>query len=326
MATIEMREALNQALKEEMTRDEKVFILGEEVAEFNGAYKVTKGLLDHFGPKRVIDTPISEAGFAGLAVGAAMMGLRPVVEFMSFNFSLVAMDQIISNAAKMYYMSGGLYNVPMVMRGPNGAGPRVSSQHSHNMESVFAHFPGLYVMAPSTPSDAKGMLKAAIRCNDPVIFLENELAYNLKEEVPEGDHIVPIGKGDIKREGADVTLIAWSRMMSLAKVAAEELAKDGISVELLDPRTLKPLDMPLIARSVRKTNRVVVLEEGHYFSSLGSQVAESIYADLFDYLDAPIARVAQSENPMPYAANLEAATLPSVEKIIKAVRQVAYKG
>ncbi|MEO7427241.1 MAG: pyruvate dehydrogenase complex E1 component subunit beta [Fibrobacteria bacterium] len=325
MPMIEMREALNQALKEEMTRDEKVFILGEEVAEYNGAYKVTKGLLDHFGPKRVIDTPISESGFTGLAVGAAMMGLRPVVEFMSFNFSLVAIDQIISNAAKMYYMSGGLYNIPMVMRGPNGAGPRVSSQHSHNMESVFAHFPGLYVMAPSTPADAKGMLKAAIRCNDPVVFLENELAYNLKEEVPEGDFVVPIGKGDIKRAGTDVTIIAWSRMMTLAKTAAEELAKEGINVELLDPRTLKPLDMPLIAESVKKTNRVVVVEEGHFFSSLGAQVSDSIYTDLFDYLDSPIARVCQSENPMPYAANLEAATLPSVEKIIKAVKQVTYR-
>jgi pyruvate dehydrogenase E1 component beta subunit len=325
MPVLEMKEAINQALKEEMTRDEKVFILGEEVAEYNGAYKVTKGLLDHFGPKRVIDTPISEAGFTGLAVGAAMMGLRPVVEFMSFNFSMVAFDQIISNAAKMYYMSGGLFNIPMVMRGPNGAGPRVSSQHSHNMESVFAHFPGLHVMSPSGPYDAKGMLKSAIRCNDPVIFLENELAYSLKEEVPEGEYLIPIGKGDIKRQGSDVTIIAWSRMMSLAKQAAIELAKDGIEVELLDPRTLKPLDMPLIAESVKKTNRVVVVEEGHFFCGLGTQVAESVYSNLFDYLDSPIVRVAQSENPMPYASNLEAATLPSVDKIIKAVRQVTYK-
>jgi pyruvate dehydrogenase E1 component beta subunit len=325
MPIIEMKEAINQALKEEMTRDEKVFIMGEEVAEYNGAYKVTKGLLDHFGPKRVIDTPISEAGFTGLAVGAAMLGLRPVVEFMSFNFSMVAMDQIISNAAKMLYMSGGLYNIPMVMRGPNGAGPRVSSQHSHNMESVFAQFPGLHIMSPSCPTDAKGMLKAAIRCNDPVIFLENELSYSFKEEVPDGEHIVPIGKGDIKRAGTDVTIIAWSRMMSLAKTAAEELAKEGINVELLDPRTLKPLDMPLIATSVKKTNRVVVVEEGHFFCGLGAQVAESIYSNLFDYLDSPIVRVHQSENPMPYAANLEAATLPSVAKIISAVRQVTYK-
>ncbi len=324
MAVMEMKEAINQALKEEMTRDEKVFILGEEVAEYNGAYKVTKGLLDQFGPKRVIDTPISEAGFAGLAVGAAMMGLRPVVEFMSFNFSLVAMDQIISNAAKMYYMSGGLYNIPMVMRGPNGAGPRVSSQHSHNMESVFAHFPGLHVMSPSNPKDAKGMLKSAIRCNDPVVFLENELSYGMKDEVPDGEFLVPIGKGDIKREGTDVTIIAWARMMSLAKTAADELAKEGIHAELLDPRTLKPLDMPLIAQSVRKTNRVVIVEEGHFFCGLGAQIADNIYTELFDYLDSPIIRIAQSENPMPYAANLEAATLPSVAKIVNAAKHVSY--
>lgn len=325
MAVMEMREALNLALKQEMIRDEKVFVLGEEVAEFNGAYKVTKGLLDYFGPKRVIDTPISESGFAGLAVGAAMMGLRPVVEFMSFNFSLVAIDQILSNAAKMYYMSGGLFNVPIVFRGPNGAGPRVSSQHSHCMESVYSHFPGLYVMSPSTPSDAKGMLKSAIRCNDPVIFLENELNYNLKEDVTDDDAIIPIGKGDIKRSGSDVTIIAWSRMMTLARQAADELAKDGLEVELLDPRTLKPLDMALIAQSVKKTGRVVIVEEGHFFSGVGAQIADSIYRDLFDYLDAPIARVAQGECPMPYAANLEYLTLPQVPNIIEAVKQVAYR-
>ena len=325
MAVLEMRDALNLALKEEMTRDDKVFIVGEEVAEYNGAYKVTKGLLDHFGPKRVMDTPISESGFAGLGVGAAMMGLRPVVEFMSFNFSLVAIDQIISNAAKMYYMSGGLFNIPIVFRGPNGAGPRVSSQHSHNMESVYAHFPGLHVMSPSNPADAKGMLKAAIRCNDPVIFLENELNYSSKGEVPDGDYVVEIGKGDIKREGSDVTIIAWSRMMQLAHQAADELAKQGVNVELLDPRSLKPLDMPLIAQSVKKTGRVVVVEEGHFFCGLGSQIADSIYSNLFDYLDAPVVRVAQSENPMPYAANLEAATMPTVAKIIEAANQVSYR-
>jgi len=325
MAVMEMREALNLALKEEMIRDEKVFILGEEVAEFNGAYKVTKGLLDFFGPKRVIDTPISENGFGGLAVGSAMMGLRPVVEFMSFNFSLVAMDQIISNASKMNYMSGGLFNIPIVFRGPNGAGPRVSSQHSHSMESVFAHFPGIHVMTPSSPSDAKGMLKSAIRNNDPVIFLENELNYNLKEEVSGDDYLIPIGQGDIKREGGHVTLIAWSRMITLAKAAAEELSKDGIEVEILDPRTLKPLDMALIAHSVKKTNRVVIVEEGHFFCGLGAQIADSIYRDLFDYLDAPIARVSQGECPMPYAANLEAMTLPQVHHIIDAVKQVAYR-
>ncbi len=325
MAVLEMREALNLALKEEMTRDEKVFILGEEVAEYNGAYKVTKGLLDHFGSKRVVDTPISESGFTGLAIGAAMMGLRPVVEYMSFNFSLVAMDQIISNAANMMYMSGGVYNLPMVLRGPNGSGPRVSSQHSHSMESVFAHFPGLHVMTPSCPKDAKGMLKAAIRCDDPVIFLENELSYSLKEEVPDEEYLVPIGKGDIKRPGKDVTVIAWSRMMTVAKQAAEEMAKAGVDAELLDPRTLKPLDMALIAASVKKTNRVVIVEEGHFFAGVGAQIADSIYTDLFDDLDAPVVRVAQSENPMPYAANLEAATMPSVAKIIAAVRQVTYR-
>lgn len=325
MAVMEMREALNLALKEEMIRDEKVFILGEEVAEFNGAYKVTKGLLDFFGPKRVIDTPISENGFAGLAVGSAMMGLRPVVEFMSFNFSLVAMDQIISNASKMNYMSGGLYNIPIVFRGPNGAGPRVSSQHSHSMESVFSHFPGIHVMTPSSPKDAKGMLKAAIRCNDPVVFLENELNYNLKEEVSDEDYIIPIGQGDIKREGKDVTIIAWSRMMTLAQQAADALSKEGLDVELLDPRSLKPLDMPLIARSVQKTNRVVVVEEGHFFCGLGAQIADNIYRDLFDHLDAPIVRVAQGECPMPYAANLEAMTLPQVHHIVEAAKQVAYR-
>ncbi|MCD6025328.1 MAG: pdhB [Fibrobacteria bacterium] len=325
MAVLDLRDALNQALKEEMTRDESVFILGEEVAEYNGAYKVTKGLLDHFGPKRVLDTPISESGFTGLGVGAAMMGLRPVVEFMSFNFSLVAIDQILSNASKMLYMSGGLFPIPIVFRGPNGAGPRVSSQHSHNMESVYAHFPGIHVMSPSNPADAKGMLKAAIRCNDPVIFLENELNYSAKGEVPDGDYIVPIGKGDIKRAGDAVTIIAWSRMMNLAHQAADELAKQGVNVELLDPRTLKPLDMPLIAASVKKTGRVVVVEEGHFFCGLGSQIADSIYTNLFDYLDSPIVRVAQSENPMPYAANLESATMPSVAKIIQAVNQVTYR-
>ncbi|HAO98423.1 MAG TPA: alpha-ketoacid dehydrogenase subunit beta [Fibrobacteres bacterium] len=225
----------------------------------------------------------------------------------------------------MLYMSGGMYNIPIVFRGPNGAGPRVSSQHSHNMESVYAHFPGIHVMSPSCPADAKGMLKAAIRCNDPVVFLENELNYSMKDEVPEGDNIVPIGKGDIKRAGKDVTIIAWSRMMGLAKQAAEELNKNGVDAELLDPRSLKPLDMPLIAESVKKTGRVVVVEEGHFFSGLGAQIADSIYTNLFDYLDAPIVRVAQSENPMPYAANLEAATLPSVAKILQAVDQVSYR-
>jgi pyruvate dehydrogenase E1 component beta subunit len=325
MAMIEMRTALNQALAEEMDRDENVFLLGEEVAQYNGAYKVSKGLLDRFGPKRVIDTPISESGFTGLSVGAAMRGLRPVVEFMSFNFSLVAIDQIVSNACKFYYMSGGLYNVPIVFRGCNGAAAQVSSQHSHCMESIFGHFPGMHVMAPSGAYDAKGMLKAAIRCNDPVIFLENEMLYGSKEEVPEEEYIIPIGKGVIKKPGKDVTIIAHSRMLHFALEAAAELEKDGINAEVIDPRTLKPLDMPLIAESVRKTNRVVIVEEGHDYCGVGAQMTYEIQKDLFDYLDAPVVRVHQSENPMPYSKHLEIATMPSPAKIISAAKSVLYR-
>lgn len=325
MAIIDVREALNQALEEEMRRDEKVFLIGEEVAEYNGAYKISKGLLDKFGPKRVIDTPISESGFTGLSVGAAMKGLRPIVEFMSWNFSLVAIDQIVSNAAKMYYMSGGAFNVPIVFRGCNGAAAQVSSQHSHCMESIYAYFPGMHVVAPSSAADHKGLLKAAIRCNDPVIFLENEMIYGDKGEVPDDDNfVIPLGKGDIKRPGEDVTIIAHSRMVGYALKAAEELMKEGINAEIIDPRTLKPLDMPLIKESVSKTNRVVIVEEGHDWCGIGAQYSHMIYSEFFDLLDAPILRVCQEENPMPYAKNLEAATLPSVEKIVKAVKNVCY--
>lgn len=324
MAVMEIRQALNLALEEEMNRDSNVFLLGEEVAEYNGAYKVSKGLLDKFGSKRVLDTPISESGFTGLAVGAAMMGLRPVVEFMSFNFSLVAIDQIVSNAVKMYYMSGGLFKVPIVFRGCNGAAAQVSSQHSHCMESIYSHFPGCHVIAVSTPADAKGLLKSAIRCDDPVIFLENELLYSFKGEVPEGDYTIPIGKGDIKRVGKDVTIIAHARMVHMALEAAHLLQAEGIDAEILDPRTIKPLDFPLIAASVRKTNRVVIVEEGHYFCGVGAQMAYEIQNQLFDYLDAPVVRVTQSENPMPYAKNLEIATLPSPAKIVRAAKQVLY--
>ncbi|MCM8536011.1 MAG: pyruvate dehydrogenase complex E1 component subunit beta [Lentisphaeraceae bacterium] len=325
MPVIEYRTALNQALEEEMLRDGKVFIMGEEVAEYNGAYKVTKGLLDKFGPERVKDTPITESGFTGLGVGAAMMGLRPVVEYMSWNFSLVAIDQIISNAAKMYYMTGGQFNVPMVMRGANGAAAQVSSQHSHNLESFYAHIPGLIVMAPATPYDAKGMLKAAIRDNNPVIFLENEFLYGMTGEVPEEEYIIPIGKGDIKREGTDVTLVAHLRQVILAQEAADILAKEGISVEIVDPRTIKPLDIDLIAESVRKTKRLVVTEEGHSFCGFGSEVATQIHDLCFDDLDHPVVRVSQNENPLPYAKNLEAESLPSVEKIVAGVRKVMYR-
>jgi pyruvate dehydrogenase E1 component beta subunit len=325
MAIIDVRTALNQALEEEMRRDGDVFLIGEEVAQYNGAYKISKGLLDKFGPKRVIDTPISESGFTGLSVGSAMMGLRPVVEFMSFNFSLVAIDQIISNASKMMYMTGGQFSVPIVFRGCNGAASQVSSQHSHCMESIFAYFPGIHVIAPHTAADFKGLLKSAIRNNDPVIFLENEMMYSDKGEVPEDpDFLVPIGKGRIHREGDDVTIIAHQRAIHWASQAADILAKEGISVEIFDPRTLKPFDMEGAAASVKKTGRVVIVEEGHYWCGIGAQYSHMLYSELFDYLDAPIVRVTQHENPMPYAKNLEDATLPSAARIVEAVKKVCY--
>ena len=258
---VSVRMAICQALFEEMTRDETIYIMGEEVAQYNGAYKVTKGLLDHFGPKRVIDSPITESGFAGMAVGAAMTGLRPVIEFMSWNFSFVAFDQIISNASKMNYMTGGMFPIPMVMRGPNGAGPRVSSQHSHAVEALFSHFPGLIVVSPSTAYDAKGLMKTALRQNNPVCFLENEMIYNVEQEIPLAEYTIPFGKADCKREGTDCTIVAVSRSVHWSLEAAEELAKQGISCEVIDPRTIKPLDIESIVASVRKTNRCVVVEE-----------------------------------------------------------------
>lgn len=325
MAIIDVRTALNQALDEEMERDDRVFLIGEEVAEYNGAYKISKGLLDKYGPKRVIDTPISESGFTGLSVGAAMMGLRPIVEYMSFNFSLVAIDQIISNASKMHYMTGGQFNVPIVFRGANGAAAQVSSQHSHAMESIFAYFPGIHVIAPSNAQDHKGLLKAAIRNDDPVIFLENEMLYGDQMDFDDSnDEVIPIGKGRIHRPGDHVTVIAHSRMVKYAEQAASELAKQEISVEIIDPRTLKPVDMPLIAESVKKTNRVVVVEEGHDWCGIGAQYSHMIHSQLWDYLDSPVVRVCQNENPMPYAKNLEAETLPSPDKIAKAIYDVAY--
>lgn len=325
MAIIDIRTALNQALEEEMRRDPSVFLIGEEVAQYNGAYKISKGLLDKFGPGRVIDTPISESGFTGLSVGAAMQGLRPIVEFMSFNFSLVAIDQIISNASKMMYMSGGQFNVPIVFRGCNGAAAQVSSQHSHCMESIYAYFPGIHVIAPHTAADFKGLLKSAIRNNDPVIFLENEMMYGDKGEVPEDeDFLVPIGKGRIHREGDDVTIIAHQRAIHWADAAARELEKEGVSVEIIDPRTLKPFDMELAAESIKKTGRLVIVEEGHYWCGIGAQYSHMIYSELFDHLDAPIVRVTQHENPMPYAKNLETASMPTPERVIQAVREVCH--
>ncbi|MGH9971020.1 MAG: pyruvate dehydrogenase complex E1 component subunit beta [Pyrinomonadaceae bacterium] len=325
MAVITMREALNQALREEMRRDENVFLMGEEVAEYQGAYKVTKGLLEELGPKRVIDTPITELGFAGLGVGAAMVGLRPIIEFMTFNFSILATDQIINSAAKMLYMSGGQFNIPIVFRGPGGSAFQVSSQHSQALESWFAYFPGLKVVMPSTPADAKGLLKSSIRDDDPVIFIEQERMYGNKGEVPDdADFLVPLGVADVKREGTDATIVARSLMVPVALKAAEVLEKQGISCEVIDPRTIRPLDIDTIVASVRKTNRVVVAEESHPFCGVAGEISTEITERAFDYLDAPVKRVSGADVPMPYAKNLEQLAIPNVEKIVAAVREVAY--
>lgn len=319
---VEMREAIRQALDEEMHRDPAVFLLGEEVAEYNGAYKVTKGMLDKWGPSRVIDTPISELGFVGLGIGAAMTGLRPVVEFMSFNFSFVAFDQIVSNAIKMYYMSGNRFSVPIVFRGPNGAAAQVSSQHSHCVEAIYGNLPGLILVAPSNPYDAKGLLKSAIRNNNPVLYLENELSYGDRMEIPTEEYLVPLGKAKIVKEGKDVTLISHSRMFNLCKQAAEDMVKKGISVELVDLRTIKPLDLPTIIASVSKTHRCVLVEEGHIYGGICAEVGFQIMEHCFDFLDAPLVRVAQRETPMPYAKALEKETMPTKERIIAALEQV----
>jgi pyruvate dehydrogenase E1 component beta subunit len=325
MAVVTMREALNQALREEMLRDENVFLMGEEVAAYEGAYKVTKGLLAELGDKRVIDTPITELGFAGLGVGAAMAGLRPIVEFMTFNFSILATDQIINSAAKMLYMSGGQYKIPIVFRGPGGSAFQVSSQHSQALESWFAYFPGLKVVMPSTPADAKGLLKSAIRDDDPVIFIEQERMYGNKGEVPDDiDFTVPLGVADVKREGKDATIVARSLMVPVALKAAEILAKEGFSCEVIDPRTIRPLDIGTIIESVKKTNRVVVAEESHPFCGVAAEIASEINERAFDYLDAPVKRISAADVPMPYAKNLEDRAIPGVDQIVAAVREVAY--
>jgi pyruvate dehydrogenase E1 component beta subunit len=325
MAIMTMRDALNQALREELKRDPNVFIMGEEVAQYDGAYKVTRGLLNEFGEKRVIDSPITELGFAGLGVGAAMAGLRPVIEFMTFNFSILASDQIINHAAKMLYMSAGQYKVPIVFRGPNGSAFQVSSQHSQAMESWYAHFPGVKVVMPSTPADAKGLLKSAIRDDDPVIFLEQERMYGNKGEVPDNeDFLIPLGVADVKREGKDCTIIARSMTVPVALKAAEELEKQGVSVEVIDPRTIRPLDINTIIKSVKKTNRVVIVEESHSFCGVAAEITAQVQEKAFDYLDAPIKRLSGADAPMPYAKNLEKLALPDVERVVKAVKEVAY--
>jgi pyruvate dehydrogenase E1 component beta subunit len=325
MPEIMYREALNQALLEEMDKDARVFLIGEEVGKYQGAFKVSQGLLDRFGSARIVDAPISELGFTGLGVGAAMIGLRPVVEMMTWNFAILAMDQIVNNAAKLRHMSGGQLRCPIVFRGPGGAGGRLSSQHSQALEANYTHFPGLKVIAPATPYDAKGMLKAAIRDDNPVVMFEGERLYALKGEVPEGEYIVPLGKADVKREGKDVTIITWSRMYYFVEQAAQQLAKEGISAEILDLRTLRPLDEEAIIASVKKTNRAVIVEEGWPHSGVGAQVVDIIQSQAFDFLDAPVLRVTGLDVNMSYAANLENATQPDAEKIKAAVKKVLYQ-
>lgn len=319
MQLVEYREAIRQALDEEMERDASVFVMGEEVGAYNGAYKTTKGMLDKWGPKRIIDSPISELGFAGLGIGAAMTGLRPVIEFMSFNFSFVAADQIISNAIKMYYMSGNRFPVPIVFRGPNGAAAQVSSQHSHCVEAIYGNFPGLIIVAPCNAYDAKGLLKSSIRNNNPVLFLENELLYGEKMEIPVEEYLVPIGKANIVQPGTDITLITHSRMVNLCLETVKELAAKGIKVELIDLRSIRPLDIATIADSVRRTNHCVIVEEGHCFAGIAAEVGFQIMEHCFDFLDAPLARVCQKETPMPYSKPLEKETLPNVQSIIAAI-------
>lgn len=322
---IEYREALRQALDEEMQRDEAVFIMGEEVGAYNGAYKVTKGMLDKWGPRRVIDAPIAELGFAGLAIGAAMTGLRPVIEFMSFNFSFVAADQLISNASKMYYMSGNRFSVPVVFRGPNGAAAQVSSQHSHCVEAIYGNFPGLIILSPSNPYDAKGLLKSAIRNNNPVLFLENELSYGDKMEIPVEEFLVPIGKAKVVHRGSDITIVSHGRMVNVCMQAVLELAKEGIKAELVDLRSIRPLDIATVAQSVRSTNYCLLVEEGHYFAGICAEVGFEIMEHCFDFLDAPIERVCQMETPMPYSKVLERETLPTVTAIVAKARKALHR-
>jgi pyruvate dehydrogenase E1 component subunit beta len=324
MPVITYRDALNHALREEMARDDRVFLMGEEVAVYQGAYKVSKGLLQEFGEMRVVDTPITELGFAGVGVGAAMVGLRPIVEFMTWNFALLALDQVVNAAAKMLYMSGGQFPIPIVFRGPNGAALQLSAQHSQSWESWLAHIPGLKVVSPGTPYDAKGLLKSAVRDDNPVIVLEGEMLYNTKGEVPDEEYVVPIGKAEVKREGSDCSIITNGKMVLVAQQAADALAHEGINVEVVDLRTLRPMDVGAIAASVQKTNRAVVVEEGWEMCGIGAQVVDFIQRECFDDLDSPVLRVHQADTPMPYAKNLERAAKPDMAKTVSAVKKVMY--
>jgi len=325
MREIQFREALNEAMCEEMRKDDTIVLLGEEVAEYNGAYKVSKGMLDEFGAKRIIDTPIAENGFSGIAVGAAMNGLRPIVEFMTWNFSLVAIDQIINNAAKMYNMSGGQLNIPIVFRGGTGAAGQLGATHSQDFSNWYANCPGLKVVQPSNPKDAKGLLKAAIRDNDPVLFMESEQMYGDKGEVPEGEYIIPIGVADVVKTGKDVTIVSFGKMMKIVNAAAEELAKEGIDAEVIDLRSLRPIDYDTIINSVKKTNRMVFVEESWPLGSFSTELTFKVQQNAFDYLDAPVARVTGADVPMSFSPPLIEAYMPNVEKVLKAVKQVMYR-
>jgi pyruvate dehydrogenase E1 component beta subunit len=325
MREIQFREALREAMNEEMRRDPSVFLMGEEVAEYNGAYKVSQGMLDEFGPGRVIDTPIAELGFGGIGVGAAMNGIRPIIEFMTFNFSLVAIDQIINGAAKTMSMSGGQFNVPIVFRGPTGNAGMLSSQHSQNFENWFANCPGLKVVVPANPYDAKGLLKSSIRDNDPVIFMESELMYGDKGEVPTEEYLIPIGVADIKKPGTDVTIVTFGKILKVAMAAAAELEKDGISVEVIDLRSVRPIDYATVVESVKKTNRLVIVEEAWPLAAISSEITYHVQKHAFDYLDAPIHRINSLDAPLPYAPTLIAEILPNVERTVKAVKAVMYR-
>lgn len=324
MPQIAFREALNQAMVEEMERDDRIFLMGEEVGHYNGAYKVSKGMLDKFGERRVIDTPIAEGGFAGVGIGAAMVGLRPIIEFMTWNFSLVAADQLINNAAKIRQMSAGQFTLPVVFRGPGGSAHMLAAQHSQSTEALWTHIPGLKVVMPSTPYDAKGLLKSAIRDDNPVVFIEGEITYGDMGEVPEGEYLIPLGVGDIKRTGKDITIIAWSKMVRIALQAAEALAQEGIEAEVVDPRTLRPLDEELIFSSVRKTGRALILEEGWPFNGVGAEIAYRTARACFDDLDAPVERLTGSDMPMPYNHNLEVLCVPTAARAVAAAKKLLY--
>ncbi|MAZ38151.1 MAG: pyruvate dehydrogenase complex E1 component subunit beta [Crocinitomicaceae bacterium] len=325
MRVIQFREALNEAMSEEMRRDENVYLMGEEVAEYNGAYKVSQGMLDEFGAKRVIDTPIAELGFAGIAVGSAMNGLRPIVEFMTWNFAILAADQIINSAAKMLQMSGGQYNVPIVFRGGNGTAGQLAATHSQSFEAFYAHVPGLKVITPSNPYDAKGLLKAAIRDENPVVFLESEKMYGEKGEVPEGEYVLPIGKAHIKREGSDCTIVSFGKIIKIAEEAADVLAKEGINVEIIDLRTIRPWDEECVINSVKKTNRLLIVEESWPVASISTEITYRVQREAFDYLDAPIKRLTQSDTPFAFSPTLIDEALPHAKDVVEAIKALMYK-